>query len=168
MRSAARLPAPLASTDKNQIQRSTLDRSMEVRRCLKTVWDNCAGSIARPVCTAAQSDRSGVAGVSHAGSILLSVNFVFQDRRQPGHQDAGASGPVSGRTTVRSRTAPYGTLCSQDETSICSPSFAGPPRWHCRRAWSLVMPRPGQKVSKYERSPVLGSALPLPLSPAPC
>ena len=29
-------------------------RSTEVRRCMKTVWDNCVGSISRPVCTVAQ------------------------------------------------------------------------------------------------------------------
>ena len=45
--------------------------------CLKTVWDNCVGSTARPVCTVAQSDRGGVAGATPAGSILLSANFAL-------------------------------------------------------------------------------------------
>ena len=51
-------------------------------------------------------------------------------------------------TTARHQTAPFGTLSSQDETSRCSSSFAEPPRWHSREAWSLDTLRLGQKASK--------------------
>ena len=72
-------------------------------------------------------------------------------------------------TTARFHTAPSETSSSQNEKSIYSPSFAGPPRWHSRDAWSLETPRLGQKASKeHEWSPALGSALSLPLLPAPC
>ena len=59
----------------------------EIRCCLKTVWDRCVGSIARLVSTVALSDRSDVVGATLAGA---SVGDTFQDRRQPGHQDAAA------------------------------------------------------------------------------
>ena len=47
---------------------------------LKTVCDNCVGSIARRVCTVAQSDRSGFASAAPAGSKLLSANFALGTR----------------------------------------------------------------------------------------
>ena len=51
-------------------------------------------------------------------------------------------------TTARFRTAPSGTSSKLIETSSCSPSSAGPRRWHSRGVWSLPTPRLGQKVSK--------------------
>ena len=99
----------------------------------------------------------------------LRVGDTFQDRRQPGHQDAAASGTAAGPflrtrsqclqenhwTTARFRTATYETSSSLIETSSCSPSSARPRRWHSRDVRSLDTP------------PVLGPALPPPLSLAP-
>ena len=51
-------------------------------------------------------------------------------------------------TTARFRTVPSGTSLCLNETCICSPSFAGPQRYHSRGAWSLHTPRLGQRVSK--------------------
>ena len=55
-------------------------------------------------------------------------------------------------TTARFRTALSGTSFRLTETSSCSPSFAGPRRWHSRDAGSLDTPRLGQKVSKEPRA----------------
>ena len=70
VRSAAQLPTTTWRL-LMEVSCSTWCRKTEVRRCLKTVWDNCVGSIARLVCTAARSDRSAVAGATPAGSTLL-------------------------------------------------------------------------------------------------
>ena len=140
-------------------------RSTEVRRCLRTVWDNCAGSSARLVCTVAQSGRSAAAGATSAGATLLSVNFALgtpsrtDDSLGIRTQRPAVRQPVSTFprtcsqrpqenhwTTARFRTAPSETSSELIETSSCSPSSAGPRRWHSRGAWSLVAPRPGQKV----------------------
>ena len=51
-------------------------------------------------------------------------------------------------TTAGFRTAPSGTSSQLIETSSCSPSSAGPRRWHSRDVWSLDTLRLGQKVSK--------------------
>ena len=52
-------------------------RSTEVRCRLQTVWDSCVVSIARFVSSVGPSGRSGVAGATPVGSILLSVSFAL-------------------------------------------------------------------------------------------
>ena len=71
---SAALPTPPLPTMENSKRQPR--PKQQARRCLKTVWDNYVVSIARPVCTVAQSDRSVVAG-TRAGSTLLSANFAF-------------------------------------------------------------------------------------------
>ena len=59
----------------------------------------------RQACTLVQSDRSGVARATPAGLITplreLRVGDAFKDRRQPGHQDAAASGLATGHLRRR-------------------------------------------------------------------
>ena len=71
----------------------------------------------------------------------LFVGDTFQDRRQPGHQDAARSRcpQETPSTTARSRTAPLGTSFSQKKTSSYSPNFAETQRWPFRAASSFVM-----------------------------
>ena len=117
------------------------------------------------VCGAIRSQRCNRCGLCNSNTPLreLRVGNTFQDRRQPGHQDAAASGTAAGQqplrahsqctqrthlTTARFQTAPFGTLPSQNGTSNYSPSFSEHPRWHSRGAWSLATLRLGHKASK--------------------
>ena len=75
VRSAAQLPTP---TGRLMMEGSCSiwRRSTEVRRCLKTVWDNLAQ--APGLCVLRhKSDRSAVAGATHADLTLLSVSSAL-------------------------------------------------------------------------------------------
>ena len=63
-------------------------RSTEVRCRMQRVWDNCAGSIARPVLLAGPSGRCDVAGATAAGAIFSSP----REGHLPGQTTARASG----------------------------------------------------------------------------
>ena len=86
----------------------------------------------------------------------LRVGDTFQDAA-PGGMPAGHRPPA--RTpgdpslmTVRYQPTPTRTLLSLSRTSRCSPSSAGPPRWHSRVAWSLGTPRHGQHRRSHEQA----------------
>ena len=81
----------------------------------------------------------------------LVVGDTFQDRRQPGHQDAAPGGPShrsppsselavppGDPSTARFQTAPSRTSFSQNETSSCLPSFAELPQRLSFAACSLA------------------------------
>ena len=87
--------------------------------CLKTVWDNCSGSIARLVFAVTLSDRSLVASATPTGATLLSTNFPY--RRQPGHQDAAASGLAAGKQLPQSsQPVPPGDPLDDSPLPNCS------------------------------------------------
>ena len=104
----------------------------------------------------------------------LCVGDTFQDRRQPGHQDAAASGLATGQQPPQSsQPVPLGEPLDDSpqliETSSCSASSArlgdGTPALRCL---SLRHGLGRKSRGSHERSPVLGLALPLLLSFAPC
>ena len=91
----------------------------------------------------------------------LRVGDTFQDRRQPGHQDAAPEGsPAIHQPLHRSQPVPPGHFLGGSPLPNCPilvlrcgtgsylPSCAGPPRWHSCDAWSLATPRLGRRVSK--------------------
>ena len=76
-----------------------------------------------PVLLAGPPGRSGVASVTTAEATLLSVNFAldtFQDRRQPEHQDAAASGTAAGQHLPQSsQPVPSGEPLDDRPLSNC-------------------------------------------------
>ena len=148
VRSVAQLPT-LTRRQQMEVQCTIIGRSTEVRCCLQTVRDNCAGLIARLASLVALSDRSGVAGATTTTARTSGrcgqrygqpVNSLRARSQFPPGEPLDDSPlpncPVRGRRSDGSRQ------------SSCSPSFAGPRRWHSRGAWSLATPRLGQRVSK--------------------
>ena len=133
---------PVADALLMEISSSRLGKSTEVRCCLKTVWDNCVGSIARPACTTAQSDRSGVAGGSPAGPILLTANFAWGT---PSTTD-DSPGIKTQRPVVRQQGSNFpGPSSKLIETSSGSPSSA--------RASAMALPRcVVQKKQRHQRA----------------
>ena len=67
------------------------------------MWDHCVGSIARPVCIVAQRCRRCNSCGFDTPLRELRVGDTFQDRRQPGHQDAAAGGTARGQHSLRAR-----------------------------------------------------------------
>ena len=108
---------------------------------MQTVWSNCAGLIARLVSSVAlRSQRCR--RCNHCGSDTtlreLRVGDTFQDRRQPGHQDAAASLRARSQylqenlwTTGRFRTALSGRRSDRDKQLLS----------RLRRASALALPR---------------------------
>ena len=127
VRSAALLPTSIGRL-LMEVSCSIWCRSTEVRCCLKTVCDNCVGSTARPVCTVAQSDRSGVAGATPAGSILLSTNFAL-GTGQTTARASGRSGQWSGNRAATS---------SELEASASRRTFGRQPLPNCP-IWDVVL-----------------------------
>ena len=137
VRSVAQLPT-LARRQQMEVSCSTWGRSTEVRCCLQTLWDNCAGS------SVALSDRNGCRRVQ-----LLRKRYSFPRTSRGGHIPGQTTARAPGRcgrqsttpsefaTSSSRRTSgrqpgtelPYsGCLSDRNETSSCSPSFAGPQR----------------------------------------
>ena len=85
-----------------------------------------------------QSGRDGVAAAAFCKSETplrdLIVGDTFQDRRQPGHQDAAPGPAMIPSTTARFRTASFATSFSQSETSSCSSQSLrnGSSALHCK------------------------------------
>ena len=77
MRSVAQLPT-LTRRPQMGVSCSMWGGGTEVRCCLQTVWDNCAGLVARLASSVAPSDRSGVAGAISKEVTLLSANFAWR------------------------------------------------------------------------------------------
>ena len=72
-------PVPtLARRQQMELSCSIIGRGTEVRCCLQTLWDNCAGLIARLASSVALSDRSGVASATTAEATLFSANFAWE------------------------------------------------------------------------------------------
>ena len=106
-----------------EVSCSTWGRSTEVRCCLHTVWDNCADSIARLVCTAAPADHSGVAGATTGEVTLLSAIFAlgFQAVGQPGIRTQAASGTAVGQQLPQGpQPAPPGEPLDDSPLPNCS------------------------------------------------
>ena len=143
---------------------------------MQTVWGNCAGLIARPVCTVALSDHSGVEGVTAAEATLVSANFALEtpsrtdDSQQYGSRSATPSQPVLPGDPLDDSPLPNCPIRDVVFTERDMHLLA-----ELRRASAMALPR--CVVSRYAtalaershgRSPVLGFTLPLPLSLAPC
>ena len=96
---------------------------------------SCASSTVRPVFSVTQSDCDGalvaVIAQKHTPTRDITVGDVFQDRRQPGHQDAAPVGlPTPHHPPHSSQPVPPGvpfddSPLSPNATSSCSPIFEG-------------------------------------------
>ena len=113
----------------------------------------------------------------------LRVGDTFQDRRQPGHQDAAVSGPAAGQQLPQSsQPVPPGEPLDDSPLPNCPTRDVvltkrqaahraslglgdGTPAM-CRLSQRHGLGRESRR--SHERTPVLGSALSLPLSRAPC
>ena len=122
--------------------------------CFQRVLDNCAISTVQPAWSAALSDP-----VSE--SVVLAIPFRTDDNPDIRAQRPVARPPINNFLrahrwcpqvtlfkTARYQTVPPWTSPSRNGTTRCSLSFAGPPRWHSRDAWSRDTPRHGQKAWK--------------------
>ena len=154
VRSVAQLPT-LTRRQQMEVSCSIIGRSQEVRCCLLQRWRRC----------------------NYCGSDTplreLRVGDTFQDRREPGHQDAAASGTAAGQQLPQSsQPVPPGdplddsprpncptrgiTLTERDKQVLVELRWAS--AMALRDAWSLATPRLGQRVPKEPRavtSPVL-------------
>ena len=134
--------AHMASTDGGLMQRKNTEDSC----CFQTVRGNWAGLIAACVaCGTIRSQRCRQCNLCGSDTLLreLRDGDTFRIDDSPGirMQRPVVRQPVTASTSRRTSGRLSGTSFSQNETSICSPNFAGPRRWHSLGAWSLVVPQ---------------------------
>ena len=162
-------------------------RNTEDSDCSQKAWRSCAILTEPHVSPVTHSGRDDAALATSAEVILHSKTFVlaipFQDRRQPGHQDAAPDGmPVGQQPPQRLQPVLPGDPLDDSPLPNCltrnivftdrdkqllvelrRASADGTPALRCLSSRHCLGRKPRRS---HERSPVLGLALPLPLSPA--
>ena len=179
MHNAAQIP-PLTKHPPTDASCSTWSKNTEDSDCSQRALGNCAVPTGQPASLVALSDHSGAtdAALCNSNTPLreLLVLDIFQDRRQPGHRNAALGGAAADQPVPPGEPLDDSPLpnCPIRDTVFTERDMQL--LTELRRASAVALPR--CVVSRYAtawaeslegaRSPALGSALSLPLSPALC